>query len=190
LEIPSLPFDSIDRISLQRKAVIMNQMPNLNPAQETKASSPDKPGVIVFPPVLFLSALGLGIALQLKWPIPFGQTLLPRIIGGILLVTSPFIAIPAFLTMRRAGTNVDPGKPSTVVVGDGPYRFTRNPIYLANTLLYMGLSLVFNAVWPLLTLVPSLLLLHWGVVLREERYLEGKFGEGYLAYKRRVRRWF
>jgi protein-S-isoprenylcysteine O-methyltransferase Ste14 len=54
----------------------------------------------------------------------------------------------------------------------------------------VGLSLVFNAVWPLLTLVPSLLLLHWGVVLREERYLEGKFGEAYLAYKRRVRRWF
>ena len=92
--------------------------------------------------------------------------------------------------MRRAGTNVDPGKPSTVIVDEGPYRFTRNPIYLANTLLYVGLSLVFNAVWPLLTLMPSLLLLHWGVVLREERYLEGKFGEAYLAYKRRVRRWF
>src|SRR6476660_743996 len=168
----------------------MKQMTDLTAPQETNPSSPDKPGVIVFPPVLFVAALGLGIALQLKWPIHFGHALPPRIIGGILLVTSPFMAIPAFITMRRAGTNVDPGKPSTVIVDEGPYRFTRNPIYLANTLLYVGLSLVFNAVWPLLTLVPPLRPRHLGGVHREERYLEGKFGEAYLAYKRRVRRWF
>ena len=92
--------------------------------------------------------------------------------------------------MRRAGTNVRPDKPTTAIVKDGPYRFTRNPIYLANTVLYVGVTLLFNAFWPLLTLVPFFLLLHWGVVRREERYLEARFGETYLDYKSRVRRWF
>jgi protein-S-isoprenylcysteine O-methyltransferase Ste14 len=164
---------------------------NLTEMNQTSPSAPqDAPGVIVFPPVLFLGPLLLGFGLQLKWPVHLWPALPARIIGGILIAISASIALPAFSRMRRAGTNVHPGKPSTVIVSDGPFRFTRNPIYLANTVLYLGLSLVFNAVWPLLTLVPALMLLHWGVVLREERYLEAKFGEAYVAYKARVRRWF
>jgi protein-S-isoprenylcysteine O-methyltransferase Ste14 len=91
--------------------------------------------------------------------------------------------------MVRAGTNVLPTRPALAIVTDGPFRFTRNPLYLANAVAYLGLTLVFNTVWTLLLYVPMLLVIHWGIIRREERYLEAKFGETYLAYKARVRRW-
>ncbi len=91
--------------------------------------------------------------------------------------------------MRRAGTNVRPDQPTLALVFDGPFRFTRNPLYLAATGLYLGIALLVDALWPLLLLVPVLAVLRWGVVAREERYLEAKFGEPYRAYKARVRRW-
>jgi protein-S-isoprenylcysteine O-methyltransferase Ste14 len=92
--------------------------------------------------------------------------------------------------MRRAGTNVLPSQPTLSIVTDGPFRFTRNPLYVAGSLLYLGLTLIFNSVWPLVLFVPMLVVLDRGVIRREERYLEGKFGDVYLAYKARVRRWF
>jgi len=91
--------------------------------------------------------------------------------------------------MKRAGTNIRPDQPTLAVVSDGPFRFTRNPLYLALTGLYVGITLLADALWPLLLLVPVLVVLQWGVVAREERYLEAKFGEPYRAYKARVRRW-
>jgi protein-S-isoprenylcysteine O-methyltransferase Ste14 len=164
---------------------------NMNPEETTNAdgAAPDSPGVVVFPPFLFFGALFVGIGLQLLWPVHPWPALPARIVGAILAVLGAAVAIPALRRMRRAGTNVHPGKPTTVIVNDGPYRFTRNPIYVANTALYIGLTLLFHAFWPLVSLVPALLVLHWGVVRREERYLEAKFGEAYVAYKARVRRW-
>jgi protein-S-isoprenylcysteine O-methyltransferase Ste14 len=91
--------------------------------------------------------------------------------------------------MRRAGTNVDPRAPALLIVTHGPFRFTRNPLYLSLTLLTIGLALCFNIIWALVTLVPTLIIMRQGVILREERYLEGKFGQPYLDYKRTVRRW-
>jgi protein-S-isoprenylcysteine O-methyltransferase Ste14 len=170
---------------------MLNNDESMNAEEPTNADStaPDSPGVLVFPPFLFIGALLLGVALQLLWPVHPWAALPARIVGGILVVIGASFAIPAFRRMRRVGTNVHPAKPTTVIVSDGPYRFTRNPIYVANTALYIGLTLLFHAFWPLVSLVPALLILHWGVVRREERYLEAKFGEPYLAYKARVRRW-
>lgn len=91
--------------------------------------------------------------------------------------------------MRRAHTNIDPRQPTTTIVVEGPYRFTRNPIYLSLTLLYSGLTVLFNALSGLLLLPIALIILRRGVIEREERYLERKFGEQYLSYKQRVRRW-
>jgi len=91
--------------------------------------------------------------------------------------------------MRRAGTNVRPDQPATAIVVDGPFRFTRNPLYLGLTGLYAGVALLVDALWPLLLLVPLLVIVKWGVIHREERYLEAKFGETYRLYKARVRRW-
>jgi protein-S-isoprenylcysteine O-methyltransferase Ste14 len=92
-------------------------------------------------------------------------------------------------TMVKSGTNIDPREPALAIVTGGPFRFSRNPLYLSLTAFYLGITLLFNALWPLLLLIPVLITTHFGIVLREERYLERKFGETYLTYKRRVRRW-
>jgi protein-S-isoprenylcysteine O-methyltransferase Ste14 len=159
-------------------------------SSDADQSSPsDSAGVLVFPPVLFLCAVVVGIALQWLWPVHPWAALPSRSVGAILVLIGASLAIPAVVRMRRAGTNVHPGKPTTVIVSDGPFRFSRNPIYVASSVFYVGVTLLFHSFWPLITLLPALLVLHWGVVRREERYLEAKFGEAYVAYKSRVRRW-
>lgn len=105
------------------------------------------------------------------------------------MVISAAFARWAFVTLRRAGTSASPYRPSAALTTTGPFRFSRNPIYLAMTGLYLGVSLLVNSVWPLLLLAPLLLVMHRGVILREERYLSAKFGEVYAAYKSGVRRW-
>ena len=91
--------------------------------------------------------------------------------------------------MRRAGTNVRPDQPSTAIVSDGPFRFTRNPLYLSVATMFVGIALLANSAWFLVLLIPMGLLLHFGVVLREERYLDAKFGAPYKDYRARVRRY-
>jgi protein-S-isoprenylcysteine O-methyltransferase Ste14 len=157
--------------------------------REAQNELDDKANVIVFPPVLFLSAVAFGIALQIVWTIHLRAPLPARIIGALLIPVGIATVLGAKKAMQRAGTKVHPGEPTTAIVTDGPYRFTRNPIYLGATTAYLGLTLACNALWPVLTLMPFFWLLHWGVVQREERYLEQKFGQSYLNYKSRVRRW-
>ena len=91
--------------------------------------------------------------------------------------------------MRRAGTSVNPTEPTTVLVMDGPFKFTRNPLYLSLALFYAGVATLVNALWAMLMLPIVLLVINRGVIGREERYLERKFGEQYIQYKERVRRW-
>jgi protein-S-isoprenylcysteine O-methyltransferase Ste14 len=95
----------------------------------------------------------------------------------------------AITTIRRAGTRVETYKPTAAIVENGPYRFTRNPIYLGMFLGQAGLATGFNSAWILAMLVPFYFVIRFGVIAREEAYLEHKFGEVYLAYKSRVRRW-
>jgi protein-S-isoprenylcysteine O-methyltransferase Ste14 len=92
-------------------------------------------------------------------------------------------------TFTRAGADVVPGKPATTLVTKGPYRVTRNPIYIGFTLLYFGIAILATSVWMLLLLVPLLIILQKGVVEREEVYLDSKFGEAYQKYQARVPRW-
>ena len=91
--------------------------------------------------------------------------------------------------MNAAGTNIRPDRPALTIVRSGPYRSTRNPMYLSLCLLQLALGFVLDGWIPLLFAIPLLLILHFGVILREESYLEAKFGEQYLALKREVRRW-
>ena len=93
------------------------------------------------------------------------------------------------IAFRRARTSPIPVKPTTAIVETGPYRFTRNPMYVGLTLLYLGLTLWVGSLWPLLLLPVALFALQRFVIAREERYLEAKFGDQYLRYKARVRRW-
>jgi protein-S-isoprenylcysteine O-methyltransferase Ste14 len=111
------------------------------------------------------------------------------IAGVLIVVMSILLGGWASITMPRAGTNINPAKPALAIVSSGPFRFTRNPIYLANTIVYLALAMIFNTLWPFVLFVPMFLVLDRGIIRREERYLEAKFGDAYLAYKARVRRW-
>ena len=117
---------------------------------------------------------------------PYGICL---VCGIVFIILAPTLALSALITMKAAGTNVDPGKPALAIVRAGPFRFTRNPMYLALCLLQVALGFFLNDWITLLFVVPLALVFHYGVVLREERYLTAKFGEPYLQYKREVRRW-
>jgi protein-S-isoprenylcysteine O-methyltransferase Ste14 len=146
--------------------------------------------IIAPPPVLYIGTLLIGGALQAAFPFRLFSAFYAHVLFGVLLVTlSAVFARWSFLTMRRIGTTANPRKPSEALATDGPFRFSRNPIYVAMTGLYVGASILANAAWPLLLLAPLLLLVDWGVIRREERYLSEKFGDAYTDYMARVRRW-
>ena len=153
------------------------------------AEPKDNPGVIVLPPFLYGGALIVVLALRWLRPLPIlgrAVTLWPGLALAALAIA---IMVAARRAMEAAGTNVDPSLPTTAIVTAGPFRFSRNPLYVSLTLLHCGLTLVFNSWWGVVLLVPVLIVMHRGVVLREERYLEKKFGESYTRYRSRVRRY-
>ncbi len=110
-------------------------------------------------------------------------------VGAAVLAIAFAIAAWAVITMRRAGTRFETHQPTTRIVSAGPYRFTRNPIYVGMFLALIGLAIAFDNLWLLATLVPFYLVIRYGVVAREEAYLARKFGSAYLDYKASVRRW-
>lgn len=144
---------------------------------------------MVWPPALYAGTFVLGLVLD--WLLPLtGLPVLPaRLAGAVCLVVGAGVAHSGEKVMHRAGTNIRPDLPTTALVTEGPFRFTRNPLYLGLTLMYAGIALLIPGTWPLLLLLPVLLVMRWGVIAREERYLERKFGEPYRAYLGRVRRW-
>ncbi len=153
------------------------------------ADTPDTAQVLVLPPVLVGGALLLGISINWIHPIPVLPLVPARVIGVIIFVLSGVLAHFAQTAMNRAGTNIRPDRPALALVTDGPFRFTRNPLYVAALGVYVGIALFVNGLVPILLAIPVFYLLHWGVVLREERYMESKFGEPFRAYRARVRRW-
>jgi protein-S-isoprenylcysteine O-methyltransferase Ste14 len=152
----------------------------------------DNSGVRIFPPAIYLAGIGLGFLLQWQWPIPIapdGLLLAVRVVGGLVTALWLGMNIWALATFFRAGTTPNPTRPTTALTFNGPYRFTRNPMYLSLAFLQIGVALLANALWPLLFAIPVLWMVKRIVIDREEDYLERKFGEQYLTYKRRVRRW-
>jgi len=149
----------------------------------------DNPQVIALPPVLYGATLLPVLALDWLWPLRVLQQSMAFWLGVALLLVGAGIGVWGQRTMGARGTNVNPSEPTTAIVTGGPFRFSRNPLYVALTLLYLGLCLAVNTGWGFLALVPLLLIMHYGVVLREERYLEQKFGETYRQYRGKVRRY-
>ena len=149
----------------------------------------DNPKVIAPPPLIFLSGLVVGGIISWFYPwqlLPGGLAVL---FGNLLFLIGIAVIAVAFAQMRRAKTNIEPWKPTTKILEAGVYRISRNPIYLGMILVYLGISCFFNFVWFLPFLPIVLAIIHFGVILREEKYLESKFGEEYLDYQKRVRRW-
>lgn len=152
----------------------------------------DNPGVIAPPPLIFLSGLLLGLLSQWLCPIyilPTEYLVIARIAGSLLVVSGLGIILAAHRKMQRAKTNIEPWKPTNAIITDGIYSYSRNPVYVAMILIYLGAQLIFNSVWFSPVLVLVLAVLHFGVIRREEKYLEDKFGDQYLSYKHKVRRW-
>lgn len=150
----------------------------------------DTAQVIIHPPVAWGLAVIVGFALHWLMPLPFLPTDLPAgWLGAIVFVLALALGVWAIVTMTRAGSNVPTNRPSTTVVETGPYRFTRNPIYLGMFLGQIGLAIALDNLWLLVTLVPFALIIRYGVVAREEAYLGRKFSDVYRGYCSRVRRW-
>jgi protein-S-isoprenylcysteine O-methyltransferase Ste14 len=149
------------------------------------------PGVIALPPLIFLRFLVAATVLEAIVPLPFLTAhTLARYLASAALAAGGFVMIG--MGTRRlvaAGTNIPTYLPTTALVVDGIYGRTRNPLYLGTTSLYLGLSVAAGSLWAIVLVVPLLWVINVGVVAREERYLERKFGDAYRAYKARVRRW-
>ena len=150
----------------------------------------DSSGAVVRPPIPWALAVITGLALDWLYPLPFLPAAVPAgWLGGIMFFAGLALLIWAAATFRRAGTQIQTTLPTSTIVDEGPYRLTRNPIYIGMFLGLIGLAVAFDSLWLIVLLVPFYLVIRYGVVAREEAYLEGKFGDVYLAYKARVRRW-
>jgi len=150
----------------------------------------DTANVIIRPPIAWALAVVVALALQWLMPLPFLPAAVPAgWIGGAVLAIALALAASAIATLTRAGSNVHTTMPTTTIVDAGPYRFTRNPIYLGMIVGLIGLSIAFDSLWLLVALIPFALVIRHGVIAREEAYLERKFGDVYRRYRSRVRRW-
>ena len=152
----------------------------------------DRSGVRIFPPFIYAGLFALGYGAHRFVPLhlwPTGTPPAVRAIAWILIAVWLGLSASAVFLFRRAGTTPNPMQPTTAIVVHGPYRFTRNPMYVSLVALYVGVTLFVNSAWPLILLPAVVLLVQRQVIAREEAYLEAKFGEAYRAYKARVRRW-
>lgn len=141
------------------------------------------------PPFLFATAIGAGIVLHLAWPWPFMTNAVRWPLGVMLSIAGVSMFVAAIRAFGAAGTPVPGNRSPTTIVRSGPYRFSRNPIYVAFVLIHLGVAAWFGSWWLLVTLGASIGVIATSVVPREERFLEARFGSLYSAYKASVRRW-
>ena len=149
----------------------------------------DNAGVLAPAPVFFGVAVATGFLLE--WLFPTSLLTFPysAAVGLFLIAASVILVVFAVLPLVRARTAFDARKPTTSVVTEGAFGFSRNPTYVSLAALQVGLAFLSQSLWVIITTVAAVAITHWGVVLREERYLERKFGQEYRSYAARVRRW-
>ena len=149
----------------------------------------DHADIRIIPPIYFGCGFVLGLLLNRLLPAPSLKFSWAVPLGGIFIVGSLFFAFWAIYCFRQVGTSVDVRRPTTMLVDSGPYAISRNPLYVANCMLFAGLAFVADIFW-LMPMIPVLMVvIYWVAIKKEEAYLENKFGDCYKAYKRRVRRW-
>ena len=153
----------------------------------------DAAAIRVPPPLYPLLTILLGVGLQRLWPlhvVPAGATPARYWIGGLIVAGAVLgLGLLPVVLFRRTGQSELPWTPTTSIVEQGPYRFTRNPMYLHMVLVCIGMAVLLWNAWILLLTPLCAWALHRFAILREEAYLEGKFGEAYRDYMHRVRRW-
>jgi protein-S-isoprenylcysteine O-methyltransferase Ste14 len=159
--------------------------------EESRMTSPydDHPHVIAPPPLIVLIFIAAGTAAGLIYPLRFIEGNARYLTGAALVVLSVIITSAAFFRMKRAGTNVDVRKPVTMIVTGGIYSRTRNPMYVSLVIFLAAVAILLNNLWIMILIPLFIAVMRRGVIEREERYLEEKFGAQYSEYKSRVRRW-
>ncbi len=165
----------------------------MNEKNQKNEDPNDNPGVIMPPPLILLGFLVAGAGLEFLAPLsllpPFRPGS-PMFIGGLgIIVLAIGLALWAIRTFSRAGTNIPTHKAALGVVSEGPYRFTRNPMYMGMQILLIGVGVMFSSEWHIISWPLFFMILKYGVVLREERYMEKKFGDEYRELLERTRRW-
>ena len=150
---------------------------------------PDRPGVAAPPPLIYAGGFALGYLIENFLPSALFPAFMSAFVGWSSIALGVLIAAFALSAFRRASTPVNPYAQTTALVTGGAFRFSRNPLYLALTVIYFGAAGLLNSLWPVLLLPAVLWFMHWGVIIREECYLERRFGRAYQEYKARVRRW-
>jgi protein-S-isoprenylcysteine O-methyltransferase Ste14 len=141
------------------------------------------------PPLVYLGMLVVGLILSAVFPTPALSGWLPTVSGAVLVALGLGVGVWADRTMRRAGESPIPMEPTRTLVADGPFQFSRNPLYIALTLIYAGIAIAFSSLWALALLVVVLVIMDRGIIASEEQYLQGQLGDRYVQYKARVRRW-
>jgi protein-S-isoprenylcysteine O-methyltransferase Ste14 len=152
----------------------------------------ERPNSLPWPPIIFVAAIAVSMVLHVLYPLPWvGQPLsaILFVLGWLLIAAFVALNVWAIRAMRRAGTTVRPDRATDHLVADGPFAFSRNPLYLAGTVLVLGLGLVSGIVWFLPLAILAAFMVQKLAIEREERHLQARFGESYLEYARRVRRW-
>ena|SRR5215203_6138019 len=163
---------------------------------ESHGTHTETAGVIARPPLLFLAALAVAFIVDHLLPLPFpiSRTSLAHwisaILAGLMIFAGLSLAANGIRNFARAATPVPTNEPVSSLVTTGIHAWSRNPIYIAMFLLYVGIGLVVRSPWILLMTLPLAIAIRFGVIAREEAYLERCFGDAYRAYKARVRRWF
>lgn len=150
----------------------------------------EKSGIAVLPPIIF--ALALMVAFVTEWflPLPILPNLLQYALG-VFIVACSFLLIPSiFNKFRAANTTLDVRKIPSSLLTDGAFAFSRDPIYVSMIRLCFGIGVLFDNIWVLPTLYLAVIYLTYKIILIEEALLEQKFGQDYMNYKQRVRRWF
>ncbi len=149
----------------------------------------DSAGVKFPPPFIFLLSILIGLGIHRFWPMSIVPSSLAMPLGVAFIVASIALAFLGFRELGRHKTTTRPDEPSSTIVKTGPYRFTRNPLYVSLSTLQLGIGLWTNNLWIVLMLIPVWIVMTTQVIAREEAYLERAFGEDYLRYKASVRRW-
>lgn len=149
----------------------------------------DTAEIKVIPPVIFSAYLAGGVVLAWIWGLPALPRVLAHGLGICLLIAAAAVVVSGFMAMKRQGTSAHPRTPTQALVTDGPYRYSRNPLYVSLVALYLALALLINSLWMALLTFALFRTLESKVIEPEERYLEAKFGDLYREYKAKVRRW-
>ncbi len=158
-------------------------------ARSTTMTDKDSSGAPAPPPIVYFVCLVVGLGLDYLWPLPFLPPWIQYSVGFTVIASSFLLFGLVLREFSKFETSIDPYKPTTEIISTGPFGYSRNPVYVSMTMLIFGIAIAVDGLFILVMAIPAVLIIHYFVVLREETYLERKFGKDYQLYKAAVRRW-